>query len=105
MMCKDGYHGKALLLGLLGACSDLGWRLVCSADVSAKYMHQDKGPDYPLDVHSWYFMYDPSLFQQRQSMHQQFGLLYPTMPVQGGAPPVYYAPPPSYDQSMAPQFK
>ncbi|XP_066921998.1 uncharacterized protein [Clytia hemisphaerica] len=96
MMVKDGYHGRALLLGLLGAFSDLGWRLVTSADVSAKYVHQDKGPDYPLDVHSWYFMYDPSLLAQRQPMHQQYGLLYPTLPVQGGPPPVYYAPPPAY---------
>ena len=102
MMVRDGYHGKALLLGLLGAFTDLGWRLVASADVSAKYIHQDKGPDYPLDVHSWYFMFDMSLYAQRQAMHQQYGLLYPSIPIQGAAqPPPYYAPPPSYDASVA----
>lgn len=101
MMIRDGYHGRALLLGLLGVCFDLGWRLVCSADVSAKYVHQDKGPDYPLDVHSWYFMYDPSLLAERQQIHQQYGLLYPTLPQPGMVdPPPFYGPPPSYNQAV-----
>lgn len=91
MASKDGYHGRAMLLGLLGAFTDLGWRLVCSADVSAKYVHQDKGPDYPLDVHSWYFMYDEVLMAQRQTVQQQYGgMLYPTLPQPGSAPPSYY---------------
>jgi len=101
MSTKDGYHGRALLLGLLGALTDLGWRLVASADVSAKYIHQDNGPDYPLDVHSWYFMYDPALLADRIQLQQQYGFLYPTLPGQGGqAPPSYYAPPPSYSEAL-----
>ncbi|XP_057290061.1 uncharacterized protein LOC130612728 isoform X2 [Hydractinia symbiolongicarpus] len=35
-MSSEGIHGRALLLGLLNAFTSMGWRLVCSADVSAK---------------------------------------------------------------------
>ena len=38
----------------------LGWKVVASADVSAKYVHPDHGSDYPIDVHSWYLVYWPS---------------------------------------------
>ncbi|XP_057289349.1 uncharacterized protein LOC130612077 [Hydractinia symbiolongicarpus] len=113
----DGIHGRALLLGLLNAFTSMGWRLVCSADVSAKYIHQDKGPDYPLDVHSWYFMFDESMQQQQPApygyqipnepypitspMPHPFGPnaptanpsapLYPTLPeTVDPAPPSYY---------------
>ena len=43
-----------MLLHLLKKANELGWQLVCSLDVSAKYVHRDNGPDYPLDVHSWF---------------------------------------------------
>ena len=46
-------------MNVLKKANSLGWRLVASADVSAKYVHRDKGPDYPIDVHSWYFVYWP----------------------------------------------
>ena len=36
-----------------------GWRLVCSADISAKY-HTTKHERYPLDVHSWFFILEPT---------------------------------------------
>ena len=29
---------------------------MASADTSAKYVHQENGPDYPLDVHSWFLI-------------------------------------------------
>ena len=52
-------HPRSALLSVLKKATSLGWRLVASADVSAKYIHQDNGPDYPIDVHSWYFVYWP----------------------------------------------
>ncbi|PAA83367.1 hypothetical protein BOX15_Mlig011687g1, partial [Macrostomum lignano] len=53
---NDHMHGRHLMLAVLSAMrQDLGWSLVCSADVSAKYHHSDSGQDYPLDVHSWWF--------------------------------------------------
>jgi len=32
---------------------------VCSGDISAKY-HTTKHDRYPIDVHSWFFLYEPS---------------------------------------------
>jgi len=54
----DGLHGRALLLTLLTSYTSLGWRLVCSADTSAKSSYRKNGITYPVDVHSWWFMYD-----------------------------------------------
>lgn len=53
---EDGLHGLHILLNLLVQFQSMGWRLVCSADVSAQY-----DDDEPTDVHSWWFMYDPTL--------------------------------------------
>ena len=53
----DGAHGRVMLSYLCKLCANMGWYLILSADVSAKWIHQDKGPDYPIDVHSWWFMY------------------------------------------------
>jgi len=53
-------HARAAMISVLHTAGNLGWRLVASADVSSKYHRQDNGPDYPEDVHSWYFVYWPS---------------------------------------------
>lgn len=71
----DGIHGRNLICHLIAALASRHWRVVMAADVSAKFIHQDKGEDYPLDVDSIFFTYDP-------------------MAVQPTAPP--YAQPPSY---------
>ena len=95
----DGAHGRVLLLYLLKLCASLGWFIILSADVSAKYVHQDKGPDYPVDVHSWWFMRiggqpAPASFPQTQfGMEGQNAQVFgtPTGPPTGyaGAPPSY----------------
>ena len=36
-----------------------GWRLVASADISAKYEGNSSGNKYPLDTHSLFFLHDP----------------------------------------------
>ena len=46
---------------------------MASADVSSKYIKTENSPDYPVDVHSWWVVEDPS----------------PT--VFGQAPPFFYA--------------
>ena len=46
-----------MLLLALKEAARYGWQLAASADVSAKYVHQENGPDYPADVHSWFFCY------------------------------------------------
>ena len=50
-------HARSMLLLALKEAARYGWQLSASADVSAKYVHQENGPDYPADVHSWFFCY------------------------------------------------
>ena len=52
----DGAHGRVLIKHLIKMCANMGWFVILSADISAKFIHQDKGPDYPIDVHSLWFM-------------------------------------------------
>ena len=52
----DGAHGRVLLLHLLKLLGSFGWFLIISTDISAQWLEQDTGPDYPIDVHSWWFM-------------------------------------------------
>ena len=56
---RDGIHGRNMLLHLVSALGSHGWVPVLSADVSAKHRKQDKSPDYPDDVDSIFFTYDP----------------------------------------------
>lgn len=50
------WQNKALAIHLLHSIGKSGYTVIASADTSAKYIHQQNGPDYPLDVHSWYLM-------------------------------------------------
>jgi len=43
----------------------LGWCLVASADISAKY-HKSNNKEYALDTHSWFFLYDPTSVLQSE---------------------------------------
>ena len=45
----------------------LGWRLVASADVSAKYA-DNNNQSYPLDTHTWFFLYDPEHIKQSDTV-------------------------------------
>lgn len=54
---NEGIHARALLLKLLNAFTSMGWRLACTADVRAMYESNDNGAGFPIDVHSWYFVY------------------------------------------------
>ena len=89
----DGIYGRAMLLGLWSTFNSLGWRLVLSGDVSAKYIHRDNGPDYPIDVHSWWFMWDQTLLAPQP---QNQG-----MPMHMQGPPMEA--PPAYDSIAQPQ--
>jgi len=52
---SDGFHARKMLMKVIKTAMDNGWWLISSADVSAKYVQQENGPDYPLDVHSLFF--------------------------------------------------
>ncbi len=63
---QTGYslHARVGLMSILDEAAKHGWYLKASADVSAKYVHQENGPDYPLDVHSWFFCHFDSEAEQ-----------------------------------------
>jgi hypothetical protein len=44
-----------LIFQIMKVALDLGWRLIASADLSAKFHRQEDGPDYPLDVDTFFF--------------------------------------------------
>ena len=48
-----------LLTRVMKLLHQQGWRVVASADVSAKYF-KSKDREYPLDNHSWFLLYDPN---------------------------------------------
>ena len=52
----DCAHGRVLIKHLIKMCANMGWFVILSADISAKCVHQDDGPDYLADVHSLWFM-------------------------------------------------
>ena len=56
-----------------------GWRLVASADVSAKMQHANEHQQaYPLDTHSWFFLHDPDTAgearMEMESLTDQFAV-------------------------------
>jgi len=58
------FHNKALALFLLHAMTELGWVLICSADISAKSTlktSHGRSENCPDDIHSWFFMTRKSL--------------------------------------------
>lgn len=48
---------RCMMAFVLKALTERGWRVVCSADVSAKYHQNSDKWVYPLDVHSWFIAY------------------------------------------------
>ena len=52
----DGAHGRVLLCHILKVCASIGWFIIASGDVSTTYATDTNKDDYPLDVHSWWFM-------------------------------------------------
>ena len=60
----DGAHGRVLLCHILKVCASIGWFIILSADVTTKYAESFSNPDYPLNVHSWWFMQTPPPSQQ-----------------------------------------
>ena len=51
-------HARSMLIMLIKELSTYGWKLVASGDVSAKYVHQENGIDYPIDVQALFFSFN-----------------------------------------------
>lgn len=47
---------RCMMLLVLKALTESGWRIICSADISSK-VHCGSEGDFSEDVHSWYFVY------------------------------------------------
>ena len=96
----DGIHGRNMLLHLISALGSRSWAPVLSADVSAKFIHQENGPDYPIDVDSIFFTYDPLAVTgpppappaYAQPYPQGLGQPYSQLPPQGFGQPYSQAP-------------
>jgi len=52
----SNYYGKALAMHMLSTMNRFHYALYVSADVSSKFVHRKNAPDYPIDVHSWFFI-------------------------------------------------
>merc|ERR1740128_1579311 len=56
----DSKLARSMMCHVLKELKARDWQLVASADVSSKYVHQKNGPDFPIDVHSWFLVYWPA---------------------------------------------
>ena len=65
-----------LLTKILRRMNVSGWKLVASADVSAKYSNPPKQSPQPLDTYSWFFLKDPNTVLPPGAEHQgEFSLV------------------------------
>jgi hypothetical protein len=51
---SDHVYACVLMIFILQNIESMGFRLLCSADVSGKYVSSDNN-SYPVDLHSWFF--------------------------------------------------
>ncbi len=51
-------HARSMLLMVLKELSTYGWKVVASADLTAKFVHQENGMDYPVDGHSIFLSFN-----------------------------------------------
>ena len=93
----DGLHGRSLICHLFHALANHHWKPVTSADVSAKYVHQDKGPDYPIDVDSIFFTFDPAAAVQPSAPPPQVPYYQPYSQPFAPPPPYGFTAPPPYE--------
>ena len=72
---NDTFHARSFLCNILQEFMERGWTVLLSADVSAKYVHQEYGADYPTDVHSMWFVYDPANCAQVSPRNYRFSIV------------------------------
>ena len=113
-------HARSFLCGIIDEFSKLGWQLMLCADVTSRIGADSGGPDYPLDVYSFWFAYNPTSAMPEPSAPvyefpahlQQYGVAMGASPYphsgytqssgygMAGAPsPVFNDPPPTYTEA------
>ena len=60
------------------AFAEQGWRVFVAGDVSAKYTHREKDDDFPVDAHSFWFIYEPTTAQQPNAPSYGFNVPTPS---------------------------
>ena len=51
---SDHIYASVMMIFILNSIETMGFRLLCSADVSGKYV-QNENSSYCVDLHSWFF--------------------------------------------------
>ena len=75
-------HARSFLCTLIEEFSKLGWKLILCVDVTSRIVAESDGPDYPLDVYSFWFAYINASDSSPPS-----------------APPTFDDPPPTYSEA------
>ena len=111
-------HARSFLCSIIEEFAKLGWQLMLCADVTSRMVAESDGPDYPLDVYSFWFVYAASTtMPQASAPPQEYGVgmpgsAYPpprpTPEVSYGGnrvpPPIYNEPPPTYSEATGGHF-
>uniref|UniRef100_A0A9J2PE32 Reverse transcriptase Ty1/copia-type domain-containing protein n=1 Tax=Ascaris lumbricoides TaxID=6252 RepID=A0A9J2PE32_ASCLU len=88
---------RMMMSRLLYQLAQRGWRVICSADVSARYTSSDDhgSEEHPLDVHSWFVAHTghAPASPPMQVLPSASGHVMPSVPPE--------EPPPSYESVMA----
>lgn len=50
-------HARSMIMMVCKDLATYGWKPVTAADITAKFVHQENGVDYPVDVHALYFCF------------------------------------------------
>ena len=72
---NDTVHARSFLCEIIQEFMERGWTLYLSADIAAKY------DDYPIDVYSMWFVYDPAAPAPISSSYLWLQLCYWSNPV------------------------
>ncbi len=84
---NDAYHIRSFLCNVMEAFAEQGWTVFMAGDVSAKYIHREKDDDYPVDAHSFWFIYEPTTAQQPNAPSYGFNAATPSFVVAAAQAP------------------
>jgi hypothetical protein len=102
-------HARSFLCSIIEEFAKVGWELMLCVDVTSRMVAESDGPDYPLDVYSFWFAYtamaemaQPSAPPQNHVFGEQASPYPPPgagFGVAGAPPPMYSEPPPTYSEA------
>ncbi|VDK42311.1 unnamed protein product [Anisakis simplex] len=88
---------RMMMISLIDELGRHGWRVICSADVSSKYIKSNNSSEeHPLDVHSWFIAYTADISAPQSQSTSAIPQQFPTAPLVA-----VDALPPSYDEAVS----